>query len=100
MADSIEDTQFFARIDATAKDVLSLNCDHIGFVPSDAEVSRSLKRAGVLPWAKLDARTAAAIERIAGRIEHYWYDSIEGSADLLSEYVMRELAPPHDPASE
>src|SRR5260370_22207520 len=47
MADGAQDTQFFARIDDNLRDVLSLGCDHIRFVPYDPSGTRAFKRAAV-----------------------------------------------------
>jgi flagellar biosynthesis protein FlhG len=98
MADDPADAQLFPRIEATLRDVLSIGCDHIGFVPFDASVSRSLKRSGGLPADRLSPRTAAALDRIAARIVNYWDQDIPGSAELLARHFAREVGQPQEPA--
>jgi flagellar biosynthesis protein FlhG len=98
MADDPGDAQFLPPVEATLRDVLSIGCDHIGFVPFDPSVSRSLKGSGGIPADRLAPAAADAFARIAARIVSYWDQDIPGSAELLARYFAREFGEPQDAA--
>ena len=40
---ALEDTAIFSRIDRSLSDVLCIECDHVGIIPYDFEVRRSMR---------------------------------------------------------
>jgi len=96
MVESINDTEIFSNIDQTFADVLSIECDHIGLIPYDSELRQFLRRPGVFQLEQASSITAQTIDRLAHRVVQLWNQSLEGSAELLSEYAEVVLAPKGD----
>ena len=90
MVDASQDTKMFERIDSTLDEVLSIEADHIGVIPYEQSVRKTLKQPGIFLRSAPDSNVAAAIERIAMRIIRYWDDPIKGSATLLAKYLPRQ----------
>lgn len=95
MAETLEDTKIFHRIEQTLDDVLSLGCDHLGLIPFDPGVRRSLREPGIFSLQFPGSKTASAFDRLAGRVVRYWPGPLEDSAELLANYA-RELFPETD----
>jgi MinD-like ATPase involved in chromosome partitioning or flagellar assembly len=96
MVESINDTEIFSNIDQTFADVLSIECDHIGLIPYDSELRQFLRRPGIFQLEQASSITAQTIDRLAHRVVQLWNQSLEGSAELLSEYAEVVLAPKGD----
>lgn len=92
MMEDLQDVEIFARIDRTFDDILAIKCDHIGLIPYDPSIRRSMKQPGIFRLQDPSSRTVEAIDRIAQRIEHYWGMPIDESAELLADYALTVLA--------
>lgn len=91
MAESFSDTDIFANIDRTLREVLSIQCDHFGLIPYDPRVRRFLKEPGIFLVDMPASPTVDTIDRVGHRIELFWDIPLEGSAGLLTEYARKVL---------
>jgi len=87
MLESLDDTQVFENVDATCADALSIECDHIGAIPYDGDVRRTMKQSTTFMLEHPESKTARAIDRIGSRIIKLWDTPLEGSASLLAQYA-------------
>jgi len=90
MVDASQDSKVFERIDSTLAEALSVEADHIGVIPYEQSVRKTLKQPGIFLREAPDSNVAAALERIAMRIIRYWEMPIPGSAKLLAKHLPRE----------
>lgn len=95
MAETFEDAKIFEKIEQTLDEVLSLSCDHLGLIPFDPEVRRSLREPDIFSLQFPGSKTASAFDRLAARVVSYWPEPVEDSAELLANYA-RELFPEAD----
>jgi flagellar biosynthesis protein FlhG len=91
MAESFSDTDIFANIDRTLREVLSIQCDHFGVIPYDPQVRRFLKEPGIFLLDMPASPTVDTIDRVGHRIKQFWDIPLEGSAGLLTEYARKVL---------
>jgi flagellar biosynthesis protein FlhG len=87
MIETLNDTEVFANIDQTISDVLSIECDHFGVIPYDANVRRFLRQPGIFQVEQSESTVAETIDRLARRVINFWDEPLEGSAELLSSYA-------------
>jgi len=92
MVESLADTEVFANIDATCAEVLSVECDHIGVIPYDAEIRKFLKEPGMFMLECRPSTAANTIDRISRRVINLWDRPLDNSAELLAEYAHEVLA--------
>jgi flagellar biosynthesis protein FlhG len=90
MVDASQDSKMFERIDSTLDEMLSIEADHIGVIPYEQSVRKTLKQPGIFLREAPDSSVASAIERVATRVIRYWEEPIKGSATLLAKYLPRE----------
>jgi len=90
MGDHPADLKIAEQIDASLKEMLSIEVDYFGFVFNDSRVRQSIKkRISFLPHYR-NSRPAENIERIAERIVKFWDRPVGDSADRLLNYAWKE----------
>jgi len=87
MLESHDDTQVFENVDATCADALSIECDHIGAIPYDVDVRKTMRQSTTFMLEHPQSETARAIDRIGSRIIKLWDTPLKGSASLLAQYA-------------
>jgi len=78
-----DELEFLPQVSQTAKDVLSLELEHFGFIFMDPAVRESIKQQAALIPFKRESLAARNIAQLAERIVRIWHDPLPNSAEFL-----------------
>jgi flagellar biosynthesis protein FlhG len=87
MGDNPSDLEVLPSIDNSLKEMLGLECDHFGFVFSDAYIRESIKKKRPLLLDDPEGPSAHSLRQIASRIIRFWDQPIPNSAELLTNHT-------------
>jgi len=87
MGDNPSDLEILPSIDNSLKDMLGLECDHLGFVFSNTYVRESIKKNRPLILGDPESPFANSLRQIASRIIRLWDQPIPNSAELLTHHT-------------
>ncbi len=78
-----DELEFLPQVSQTAREVLSLEIEHFGFIFTDPVVRESIKQhAAFIPFRR-ESLAARNIAQLAERIVHSWHDPLPNSAEFL-----------------
>jgi len=100
MGENPRDLEILPSIDKSLKEILGLECDHFGFVFSDAYIREAIKKKRPLILDGPEGPSAHALRQIASRIIRFWDQPIPNSAELLTKHTQKfyeNLAGPSNP---
>ena len=83
LVENSKELDFLPQISQTAKEALSLELEHFGFIFADPVVRESVQQHTALIPFKRDSLAARNITQLAARIVHSWHDHVPDSAESL-----------------
>jgi flagellar biosynthesis protein FlhG len=87
MGDNPSDLEVLPSIDKSLKEILGLECDHLGFIFADTYVRESIKKKRPIVLDDPEGPSAHALRQIASRIIRFWNQPIPNSAELLTHHT-------------
>jgi flagellar biosynthesis protein FlhG len=85
MCDEPGDLSVTPSIDRTLREILGMECEHIGALFFDPGIHHAAKRPRLYLTASPDSESAHALHRIAVRIERFWRQTIPNSGSMLRQ---------------